>query len=163
MTDMLNQTGKFIVLGVSDMRGAAMNEQDFATSGSTAGGNKAPPTGQMTPAQLLVKGAITHVQDDTGSAGGGVRINGIRIGGGGGKSAVNATIYIVDSTTGQVVASSSVVGTYKRLGMDVGYTSGDWSASFGGDKQDNVGLAVQDAVAEAVGFMLEQIPNVTWS
>ena len=33
MTDMLMQTGQFIVLGESDMRSAAMDEQDFASSG----------------------------------------------------------------------------------------------------------------------------------
>ena len=53
LTDMLNQTGKFIVLGETDMRAAALDEQDFAASGRTAGGKKAPVTGQMTPAQLL--------------------------------------------------------------------------------------------------------------
>ena len=82
LTDMLNQTGKFIVLGEMDMRFAAMDEQDFAASGRTAGGKKAPATGQMTPAQLLVKGAITHVQGSTGDMGGGIRIKGFRIGGG---------------------------------------------------------------------------------
>ncbi len=163
LTDMLNQTGKFIVLGETDMRYAAMDEQDFAASGRTAGGGKAPATGQMTPAQLLVKGAITHVQGDTGGAGGGIRIRGIRIGGGGGKGEVNATIYIVDSTTGQVVASKSVVGTHKRKSMNVGYATGNWGGSFGGHTNDNVGLAVQDACAEAVAFMLEQLPNFPWS
>lgn len=163
LTDMLNQTGKFIVLGETDMRYAAMDEQDFAASGRTAGGKKAPSTGQMTPAQLLVKGAITHVEQDTGGAGGGIRIKGFRIGGGGGKGEVNATIYLVDSTTGQVVASTSVVGTHKRSSMDVGYATGSWGASFGGDKNDNVGLAVQDACAEAVAFMLGQLPNVLWT
>ena len=53
LTDMLNQSGKFIVLGETDMRAAALDEQDFAASGRTAGGAKAPVTGQMTPAQLL--------------------------------------------------------------------------------------------------------------
>jgi len=163
LTDMLNQTGRFIVLGETGMRAAAMDEQDFAASGRTAGGKKAPVTGQMTPAQLLVKGAITHVQGDTGGGGGGFRIKGFKIGGGGGKGEVNATIYIVDSTTGQVVASKSVVGTHKRKGMSVGYAGGDWGAAFGGDKKDNVGLAVQDACAMAVAFMLEQLPNLTWS
>jgi len=163
LTDMLNQTGRFIVLGETDMRGAAMAEQDFAASGASAGGKKAPVTGQMTPAQLLVKGAITHVQGDTGGAGGGIRIKGFRIGGKGGKGEVNATIYIVDSTTGQVVASKSVVGTYKRKGMDVGYSTGGWGAAFGGDKIDNVGLAVQDACAQAVTFMIEQLPGISWT
>ena len=163
LTDMLNQTGKFIVLGETDMRYAALDEQDFAASGRTAGGKKAPATGQMTPAQLLVKGAITHVQGDTGDVGGGFRIKGFRIGGRGGKGEVNATIYIVDSTTGQVVASKSVVGTHERKGMNVGYATGSWGAAFGGNKKDNVGLAVQDACAVAVAFMLEQLPNITWT
>jgi len=129
LTDMLTQTGRFIVLGETDMRYAAMDEQDFAASGRTASGKKAPVTGQMTPAQLLVKGAITHAQGDTGGAGGGFRIKGIRIGGGGGKGEVNATIYIVDSTTGQVLASKSVVGTHERKSFDIGYSSYDWGAA----------------------------------
>ena len=163
LTDMLNQTGKFIVLGETDMRAAALDEQDFAASGRTAGGNKAPVTGQMTPAQLLVKGAITHVQGDTGGGGGGIRVKGFNIGGGGGKGEVNATIYIVDSTTGQVVASKSVVGTHKRKALGVGYNAGGWGAAFGGHSNDNVGLAVQDACAEAVNFMIEQLPNISWT
>jgi curli biogenesis system outer membrane secretion channel CsgG len=163
LTDMLNQTGKFIVLGETDMRAAALDEQDFAASGRTAGGKKAPVTGQMTPAQLLVKGAITHVQGDTGGASGGIRVKGFKVGGGGGKGEVNATIYIVDSTTGQVLASKSVVGTHKRKALGVGYNAGGWGAAFGGDKKDNVGLAVQDACAAAVSFMTEQLPNFPWS
>jgi curli biogenesis system outer membrane secretion channel CsgG len=163
MTDMLNQTGKFIVLGETDMRAAALDEQDFASSGRTAGGNKAPVTGQMTPAQLLVKGAITHVQDDTKGGSGGVRIKGFKVGGGGGKGEVNATIYIVDSTTGQVMASKSVIGTSKKRALNVGYSTGDWGAAFGGHKNDNVGKAVEAACAEAVAFLLEQLPNLPWT
>ncbi|MBP1582880.1 MAG: hypothetical protein J6866_02890, partial [Victivallales bacterium] len=41
LTDSLMQTTRFIVLGEKDMRAAAMEEQDFAASGRTAGGNKA--------------------------------------------------------------------------------------------------------------------------
>jgi curli biogenesis system outer membrane secretion channel CsgG len=163
LTDMLNQSGKFIVLGETDMRYAAMDEQDFAASGRTAGGKKAPVTGQMTPGQLLVKGAITHAQGDTGGMGGGFRIKGFKIGAGGGKGEVNATIYIVDSTTGQVVASKSVVGTHERKSMDLGYSTGSWGAAFGGHQNDNVGLAVQDACAEAVEFLIAQLPNILWT
>ena len=163
LTDMLTQTGKFIVLGETDMRYAAMDEQDFAASGRTAGGSKAPVTGQMTPAQLLVKGAITHVQGSTGGAGGGVRIQGFTIGGSGGKGEVNATIYVVDSTTGQVLASTSVVGTHKRSSLGVGYSTGSWGAAFGGHQNDNVGLAVQDACAAAVNFLIAQLPSFPWT
>jgi curli biogenesis system outer membrane secretion channel CsgG len=163
LTDMLNQTGSFIVLGETDMRAAALDEQDFASSGRTAGGAKAPVTGQMTPAQLLVKGAITHVQDTTAAGGGGVRIKGFNIGGKGGKGEINATIYVVDSTTGMVLASTNVVGESKRKGANIGYSTGSWGAAFGGEKNDNVGLAVQDACAQAVDFIKAQLPNIAWT
>ena len=163
LTDMLNQTGRFIVLGETDMRYEAMGEQDLAASGRTAGGSKAPVTGQMTPAQLLVKGAITHVQDDTGGGSGGIRIKGFKVGGGGGTAEINATIYMVDSTTGQVLASTNVVGTSKKKGANLGYDTGSWGAAFGGHKNDNVGLAVQDACSEAVQFLIGQLESVPWT
>ena len=163
MTDMLNQTGKFIVLGEGDMRQAALDEQDFAASGRTAGGNKAPVTGQMTPAQLLVKGAITHVQDNTAGGGGGLSIGRVRLGGKGGKGEVNATVSVVDSTTGMVLASTSVVGTHKKKGMSFGYSGRGWGGDVGGFKNDNVGKAVESACAEAVDFLLAQLPNFPWT
>jgi len=163
LTDMLNQTGSFIVLGETDMRAAALDEQDFAASGRTAGGKKAPATGQMTPAQLLVKGAITHVQGGTSGGGGGVGYKGFRIGGGGKKGEVNATIYVVDSTTGQVLASTSVVGTSKQKKASFGYTGSGFSGDVGGFKNDNVGKAVEAACSEAVDFIMAQLPNIHWT
>ena len=163
MTDLLNQSGKFIVLGEKDMRSEAMSEQDFAASGRTAGGNKAPVTGQMTPAQLLVKGAITHVQDDTAGGGGGISYGGIRVGGRGGKGEVNATIYIVDSTTGQVLASKSVVGVSTTKGLSVGLYRGGLGAEAGGYQKDNVGKAVTAACDEAVKFLIGQLPKIPWT
>ncbi len=163
MTDLLNQTGKFIVLGEKDMRQEAMAEQDFAASGRAAGGAKAPATGQMTPAQLLVKGAITHVQDSTAGGHGGIGIGGFRIGGAGGKGEVNATIYIVDSTTGQVLASKSVTGVSTRKGLDVGYSGSGFSADAGGYQKDNVGKAVTAACKDAVDFLVQQLPKIPWT
>ena len=163
MTDLLNQSGKFIVLGEKDMRQEAMAEQDFAASGRAAGGAKAPVTGQMTPAQLLVKGAITHVQDSTAGGHGGVAVGGFRIGGGGGKGEVNATIYIVDSTTGQVMASKSVTGVSTKKGLDIGYSGRGFGADAGGYQKDNVGKAVTAACKEAVDFLISKLPDIPWS
>ena len=90
-TDQLVQSGRFIVLGEADMRGAAMQEQDLAATGRMAGGKKAPKMGRMTPAQLLVKGAITHVQETKGG-GGGFGFRGITVGGDAGSAEINVTI-----------------------------------------------------------------------
>jgi len=162
-TDLLNQSGKFIVLGEADMRSEAMGEQDLAASGRTAGGGKAPVTGQMTPAQLLVKGAITHVQHDVSGGGGGIGVGRIRVGGKGGKSEINVTIYMVDSTTGQVVASTSVVGTAKQKGAAIGYSGRGWDAAFGGHKDDNLGKAVADACDQGVKWLTGQLGGIPWT
>ena len=103
LTDQLFQSGRFIVLGEADMRGAALAEQDLAATGRVAGGKKAPKMGRMTGAQLLVKGAITHAQETKG-AGGGFSLGkgflkGVTVGADTGSAEINVTIYVVDSTT----------------------------------------------------------------
>jgi len=163
LTDMLNQTGKFIVLGEADMRQAAMGEQDLVASGRTASGRTAPATGQMTPAQLLVRGAITHVQDSTEGGSAGVRVGRVRVGGRGGKGEINATIYVVDSTTGQVLASRSVVGESTRRGLSLGYSGAGWGGDLAGFQNSNVGKAVEAACAEAVEFITGQLPQIPWT
>lgn len=163
MTDILNQTDRFIVLGESDMRAEALAEQDFAASGRTAGGSKAPVTGQMTPAQILVKGAITHVQESTKGGGGGLRIERFRIGGSKDTAEINATIYMVDSTTGQIIASTSVTGQAGRKGIRFGYSGRDVGGDMAAFKKDNVGKAVEDAVSQATEWLIDQLPNVPWT
>lgn len=162
LTDVLNQSGRFIVLGEKDMRQEAMVEQDFAASGRTTQGAKTPVMGQMTPAQILVKGAITHVQE-TGRSGGGISVKGISVGGSGGKAEVNITMYMVDSTTGQVLASTSVIGKSGSSGMGVGYHRSGWSGSYSNFQKTNVGKAVQDAVAQGADWMIAQLPGVPWT
>lgn len=165
MTDALQGSGKFIVLGEKDMRGEAMQEQDLATSGRMAGGKKAPKTGQMTPAQLLVKGEITHVQSSTSGGEGGLSFKGIRLGGAKDTAEINATIYIVDSQTGQVKASTKVVGKAGRKGLGIGYSGGalgGLGGNFDGFKKDNVGKACEDAVGQAVEFLIKQLDKIPW-
>lgn len=164
MTDVLNETGKFIVLGDAEMRGAAMEEQDFAASGRVAGGKKAPKIGRMTPAQLLVRGSITHAQE-TGGGEGGVNFKGIRLGGSKASAEVNITIYLVDSETGQVVASKKVEGKSGKRGIGVGYYGsklGGLTGNLGGFTNDNVGKACEAAVSEAVTFLIGQLEKIPW-
>ena len=164
LTDQLFQSGRFIVLGEADMRGAAMAEQDLAASGRVAGGKKAPKMGRMSPAQLLVKGAITHVQDVKG-AGGGFGFKGISFGGDTGSAEINVTIYIVDTTTGQVKASKSVTGKSGKRGLSLGYHGsklGGLTGDLGGFEKDNMGQATTDAINQAVEFMVAQLDSIPW-
>ena len=153
------------MLGDSEMRQEAMAEQDLAASGRMAGGKKAPQVGRMTPAQLLVRGSITHVQDETTGGSGGLSFKGISLGGSKGKAEVNITIYLVDSETGQVKASQKVVGQAGRKGLGVGYHGsalGGLGGNLEGFMNDNVGKACEDAVVQAVEFLTQQLEGIPW-
>ena len=165
MTNILHESGYFIVLGDTEMRQEAMAEQDFAASGRTAKGKKSPKIGRMTPAQLLVRGSITHVQDQTSSGGGGFNYKGISIGGSKGHAEINVTIYLVDSETGQVKASTDIIGKSGRKGFTLGYHGselGGLTGNVGGTKKDNVGKAAEDAVGQAVQFLIQQLESIPW-
>jgi curli biogenesis system outer membrane secretion channel CsgG len=165
LTDALQQSGKFIVLGDTEMRGEALREQDLAATGRMAGGKKAPKIGRMTPAQLLVRGSITHVESATAGGGGGLSFKGIRIGGKGGKGEVNITMYLVDSETGQVTASTKVVGKSGKRGLSLGYHGsklGGLRGDLAGFTKDNVGKACQDAVGQGVEFLAKQLGSIPW-
>ena len=164
LTDQLVQSGKFIVLGEADMRGAAMAEQDLAQTGRVAGGKKTPKMGRLTPAQLLVKGAITHVQETKGSSGG-FGFKGITLGGSAGSAEINVTIYVVDSTTGQVKGSKSVVGKSGKRGLGLGYHGsalGGLTGDIGGFMKDNMGKAAMDACNQALEFLVAQLDSIPW-
>ncbi|MCK4261561.1 hypothetical protein KAX00_00465 [bacterium] len=163
LTDSLNQTGRFIVLGESDMRATAMAEQDFGASGRAAGGKKTPKIGYMTPAQLMVKGEITHFQASTTGGGGGIRIKGFKVKAGKDTAEINAVIYVVDSTTGQVCASKKVVGKASKSSLGFGFADKDWGTDLGGFKKTNVGKAMEAAIDEAVKFIVGQLDDIQWT
>lgn len=142
LTDVLNQSGRYIVLAERDMRDDAASES-----------NK-----RGTTAQLLVKGVITHVQN-TGNTGGAFSIGGLVLGGGQSVSEINVTMYIVDVETGRILASKSIVGKSSGGGFAVGISG----AVFGNEKKDNMGKAVENAIAQAVKWMDEQLPGIKWS
>jgi len=163
LTDSLNQTGRFIVLGEQDMRRDALQEQDFAASGRAAGGGRKVATGQMTPAQLLIKGEITHFAEGTKGGGLGVGYKGFRVGGSASYAEINVVMYIVDSTTGQVMASKKCYGEITRSGLSLGLSRGSFSGDIGGFKQTNAGKAVEQAVDEGVQFLIQQLESIPWS
>ncbi|MFA4945481.1 MAG: CsgG/HfaB family protein [Lentisphaeria bacterium] len=164
MTDRLYACGRFVVLGAAEMRNVALAEQDFAASGRVAGGKKAPKMGRMTPAQLLVRGSITHVQETAGGKGG-LSFKGISLGGGAGQAEINMTIYLVDSETGQVKASKDVVGKSTNKGLGVGYHGsalGGLTGNLSGFLNDNLGKACSDAVDQCIQFMVGQLDGIPW-
>jgi len=163
LTDALQQTGRVIVLGEADMRRAAMAEQDFGASGRVVRGAKTPRIGQMTPAQLLVKGEITHFEASTGGGSGGISVMGLRLGGGKQEAEIRAVIYVIDSTTGMVVASKRVAGKAAKRSFSVGFSDRNWGADLAGFRKTSAGEAVEKAVDQAVAFIIEQLEEIPWT
>ena len=162
MTDVLQRSGRFTVLGEGDQRANALAEQDFANSGRTVQGAKTPVTGAMTPAQLLLEGAVTHVELDSSRTGGGLHVGRLRLGGRKARTEINLTLYLVDASTGMTVASTSVVGSAARRGLTGGLDGYTRGGEIGRDKNDNLGLAVEAAALEAVEWLIGAIERVPW-
>ncbi len=163
LTDKLQQSGKYIVISEQDMRMASMEEQDFATSGRTAGGSKSPQTGQMTPAQVILKGVITSFDEGTGGGGGGIGYKGIRVGGGKTTSLITGTVYAVDTTTGAVMASQNFEAKVTAQRLNVGVYKNGFAGNLGGFKKTAVGKVMDQACAQIVTFLDAQIAGVPWS
>ncbi|MDA8019809.1 MAG: CsgG/HfaB family protein [Thermoanaerobaculia bacterium] len=163
LADVLNQSQRFIVVGETDLRRMGMEEQDLAASGRAASGNNTPATGHLAPAQLLVRGAITHVQHDTASDQGGLNLGrGLRVGAGRRETEINATFYIVDSTTGQIVASESVEASSRSFGVRVRKQRGSQSGEYSLERDKNLMKALTEAAEEAVAWMSQQLGGIQW-
>lgn len=164
MTNILSKSGWFVVIAEKEMREAAMKEQDFATTGRTVTGKKSAKMGRLTSAQLLVKGSITHVQE-TGSQEGKLNFMGVSLGGSGGDAEINITIYLMDTTTGQVVASKDIIGNSGSSGYSLGYTGSDLgglTGGFGGENKDNVQKAIEDASGQITNYLIDQLESIPW-
>jgi curli biogenesis system outer membrane secretion channel CsgG len=162
LTDQLNQAGRFIVVAESDMREEAMKEQARVATGATAQGSKAPKVGQMTPAQLLVKGVITHFQHEVSSKKGGFNLGGIGMRNQTETAEINVTLQMVDSTTGMVVASKSVVGSSTDKKKSFRFSGGDLNVDQEVVKNDNVKTALANAVGDAIEWMSAQLDQIPW-
>jgi curli biogenesis system outer membrane secretion channel CsgG len=162
LSDQLNQSGHFMVVAQAGMRKAAMDEQALAASGATAQGRHTPTRGQMAPAQLLVKGVITHFQHQTSGKKRGFNIAGIGLKKKHETAEINVTIQLIDSTTGMVIASKSVVGTSTQKKKSFSFDGGDLGLSNEVTSNENVVTAVTNAVSDAIGWMISQLDRIPW-
>lgn len=163
MTSLLTESGHFIVVGSSVMREDALDEQDLAVSGFTVQGGKSPVSGQMTSAQLLLYGTITYVEMNKGKQGAGINLGGIQLGGNKQKVEIGITVSLLDSTTGQVVASANVKGLSESRSGGVRFRTGGADINVSGEKNDNLVDALADAGEQAIDWLIGQLTHVRWS
>ncbi|MBN2483995.1 MAG: hypothetical protein JXD21_07345 [Candidatus Omnitrophica bacterium] len=160
LTDSLMQSGGFIVLSRKDLD-VVMAEQDLAASNRFAKA-KAAQTGKIVPAQILVKGKITDFEENTSGSGQGLSIKGISIGTKSSAVSIGVIVQLIDSTTGEVLASKRIDGEAKSGGLSLGY-SGAWDFGSSNFKKTPVGKAVQMAIDRAVAYIAKELSSVAWS
>ena len=159
LTSKLHDSGHFIVVSQADMQRGALKEQARGASGTTTQGKKTAVRAQMTPAQLLVKGVITHLKEGAADQGGGWGFGDVRIKAGRAKTEIRATLQMIDASTGALVAAKDFVGTASKGGFSIGKRDkGD--VSMGQD--DNVHAAFDQALTQVIPWMVAQLPSVQW-
>lgn len=159
LTSSLHESGQFIVVSQDDMQLAALKEQLRVLSGVTTQGRKSAAHSRMAPAQLMVKGVITHFQQGAANQGGGIPIGKFRINAGRSKTEIRATLQMIDTTTGALVAAKNFVGTTQDRAFSVQNQDGA-SASMG--QGDNIHGALEKAIADIIPWMAAQLPSVPW-
>src|ERR1700753_452544 len=135
LTSALYESGRFIVVAESDMQHKALDEQARGTSGTTAQGRKTAARAHMTPAQLIVKGVITHFQSGATNQGGGFQLYGFNLKGQRQTTEISATLQIIDATTCALVAAKNFTASTQGRGMAVERqgATGSSNASVGSD------------------------------
>jgi hypothetical protein len=144
------------------MQQSALNEQARGASGVTVQGKKTAARSRMSPAQLLVKGVITHFEKDASNQGGGIDLGQIKIGANRAKTEIRATLQMIDSTTGALVAAKDFVGLAQAHGISLGLSKLGNAGSISTGKKDNVHEAMETAIKEVIPWMVEQLPSVPW-
>lgn len=153
IVDELVNDGTFRVLERKKL-GAVLGEQDLAQS------DRADPSaaqlvkiGKLLGARYLLVGSITKFAVE--QKGGGVRVKGIGLGGGGAKAEVNLTARLIDTSTAEVLASVKAEGSSKKAtavnfskgGTGLNMHSSEFRESALGDAQEK---ACQEVVKKLV-------------
>jgi curli biogenesis system outer membrane secretion channel CsgG len=159
LTTKLHESGSFIVVGQTGAQLAALKEQLRGASGLTVQGKKTAVRGQLTPAQLLVQGVITHIDEGSADQGGGIGVGRFRVNAGRKKTEIRATLQMIDASTGALVAAKSFVGTASQRSFSL-QESQHGGVSMG--QGSHVHEAFEKAISEAIPWMVAQLPSVPW-
>jgi len=152
LTSELSKTGQFIVVerqALSDI----VKEQELGQSGLIRG-ETAARTGQILGAQIVVRGAVTEFEERASGGGAGIRFPGFGAEGGVSNAYVALDIRLIDTSTGQVIASHNAAKTAPSAGGGLGARIGN--VTFGGDAffQTPIGQATRAAMDDALRFIM---------
>ena len=158
LTTELVKTGLFIVVERQAL-GDIVGEQALGQSGLIRG-ETAAPTGQLLGAQIVVRGAVTEFEERASGGSGGLQSRPLSIGGGVENAHVAIDLRLIDTSSGQVLASHNISKAVPAFGG--GFNARVSPVTFGGDAfyQTPIGSATRAAMQEAVQFVVARTPRL---
>ncbi|MDQ8186724.1 CsgG/HfaB family protein [Pelagicoccus sp. SDUM812002] len=162
LADMLESalfdTQRFVLVEREEL-GNVIMEQDLQASGRAAESSSVAQTGLIRSARYIATGSITRVDHQTGGDSGGIAIKGLRLGGGSNKAEIELVVKLVDSTSGEVVASERISGTAGGRKLRVGFYKNGVSGNMEGFAKSSLGEAAQDCISQAAEFIAREMED----
>jgi curli biogenesis system outer membrane secretion channel CsgG len=152
----MSETGRFVMVERIDL-GTVVAEQDLQQSGRAAAAKNVAETGKLRSAKYVATGAVTELSEGTSGDAGGIGFRGLRVGGSSSKSAVVVVVKLIDTTTGEVVASKRVRGEAGKSGLSLGVNRHGVGGNLESFAKTPLGEAAQDCINEAVKFIAESM------
>jgi curli biogenesis system outer membrane secretion channel CsgG len=154
----LVKSKKFVVLERQDIE-RVLHEQQFGGSFMVTP-ETAPKVGQVLGAELFVIGSVSEFGQKESNIGGGFSI----LGGGikTKKSRAVVDIRLVNTSTGEIIASENEEGTESTTGIAIRYEDIDFSNQDSWDDTD-IGKAAREAINSCVKLITENMEKIPWS
>jgi len=156
LTTELIRTNRFTVVERQAL-GDVIREQELGQSGLITKGTAIQP-GQLIGAQYVVRGAVTEFEMRASGGGAGVTGEDFSVAGKVQNAHVALDLRLIDTSTGQVVASHRAAKVVPAAGVGFAARSGD--VRFGADAffQTPIGQATRAAIQDALQFVVATTP-----
>lgn len=154
----LFETDRFVIVERQEL-GNVLAEQNLQSSGRAAESTQVAQTGLIRSAKYIATGAVTRVSDGSQADSGGIRLKGISLGGGASKSEIEVVVKLIDTTTGQVVASERVLGKAGGSKLRVGVYHRGVAADLDSFSKTPIGEAAQDCISAAATFIAQAMED----
>lgn len=160
LTDALVQSGRFKVLDRQIIE-SVIAEQDFGASARTTKEGGAA-VGGIYRAQILVKGTVTEFDPGTSASGQTFNFYGVNLNSTRAEAHVAVIIYLVDTTTSQIIESQRVEGKAERGGTAWGFQGQKFGFGQAGFKETPLGKATQIVIDRAVEYVSQRLAREPW-
>src|SRR5574337_597031 len=161
LTTELFKTSRFIMVERAAL-GDVVKEQELGQTGLVRK-ETAAKVGELLGAQLLITGAVTEFEAQSGGGAGGFGYGGFALNLQVQNAHVGVDIRLIDSSTGQILKSFNADAKAQSTGL--GFSGNVQGVSFGSEafEKTPLGQATREAMYKAVMFIVGEMDLVPWT